>query len=189
VPVETLDWVSTQVVLNGQTIAYTIYVLAILSVMGWFAFRVTRVDPGDGVNPRLFWGYFALLIVAGVSLHLLTRYTIPWKEVDIQSAHLTPDQTFNIRVADHKFEFPRDQLVIKKGQYVRFDVRSADLTYGFGLFRPDNSMLFQMQVVPGHANQIIWLFDEPGTYTVRSTEYSGPEGVGMIKKDAVVVTQ
>jgi cytochrome c oxidase subunit 2 len=129
------------------------------------------------------------VVAAGVSLHLLTRYTIPWKEVDIRSAQITPDQTFNIQMADHQFKFPSEKLVIKRGQFVRFDVRSADLTYGFGLFRPNNSMLFQMQVVPGHANQIVWRFDEPGTFTVRSTEYSGPEGIDMIKKDAVVVTQ
>ena len=55
-----------------------------------------------------------------------------------------------------------------------FTVTSSDLTYGFGLFRPDNSMLFQMQVVPGHRNDILWQFDKPGVYTIRSTEYSGP---------------
>jgi len=188
-PAEVLSRVSTQMVLNGQTVAYTIYVLAIFSVMGWFAYRVTRTNPGDGVRPRWFWTFFVMLVIAGVSLHLLTHYTIPWKEVDIRSAEITPDQSFNIRVANHQFHFPADKLVIKKGQYVRFDVRSDDLTYGFGLFRPNNSMLFQMQVVPGHSNQIVWHFDEPGTFTVRSTEYSGPNGVDMIKKDAVVVTQ
>ena len=57
-----------------------------------------------------------------------------------------------------------------------------DLTYGFGLFRPDNSMVFQMQVVPGHRNDILWQFDRPGVYTIRSTEYSGPAGIGDGRK-------
>ena len=65
---------------------------------------------------------------------------------------------------------------------------SADLTYGFGLFRADHSMLFQMQVVPGHTNDILWQFDKPGVYTIRSTEYSGPAGLDMTVKDAVVVS-
>ena len=26
-------------------------------------------------------------------------------------------------------------------------------------------MLFQMQVVPGHVNDILWQFDRPGVYT------------------------
>ena len=46
-------------------------------------------------------------------------------------------------------------------------------------------MLFQMQVVPGHRNDVLWHFDHPGVYTIRSTEYSGPKGVVMIVKDAV----
>jgi cytochrome c oxidase subunit 2 len=48
-------------------------------------------------------------------------------------------------------------------------------------------MLFQMQVVPGHRNDILWYFDKPETYTIRSTEYSGPRGVFMIEKDVVKV--
>jgi cytochrome c oxidase subunit 2 len=48
-------------------------------------------------------------------------------------------------------------------------------------------MMFQMQVIPGHLNDILWQFDKPGVYSIRSTEYSGPEGVHMIEKDAVVV--
>jgi len=82
---------------------------------------------------------------------------------------------------------PSEKLHIHVGEKVLFDVTSNDLTYGFGLFRSDNSMLFQMQVVPGHRNDILWQFNQSGVYTIRSTEYSGPKGVFMIEKDAVEV--
>ncbi len=49
-------------------------------------------------------------------------------------------------------------------------------------------MLFQMQVVPGHRNDIMWEFLQPGIYTIRSTEYSGPKGAQMILNDVVEVT-
>jgi cytochrome c oxidase subunit 2 len=77
---------------------------------------------------------------------------------------------------------------IRCHEKVLFKVTSNDLTYGFGLFRKDNSMVFQMQVVPGHMNDILWQFDKEGVYYIRSTEYSGPKGVDMIVKDAVVVS-
>ena len=48
-------------------------------------------------------------------------------------------------------------------------------------------MLFQVQVVRGHRNDVLWQFDKPGVFTIRSTEYSGPKGVFMIVKDAVEV--
>jgi cytochrome c oxidase subunit 2 len=49
-------------------------------------------------------------------------------------------------------------------------------------------MVFQMQVLPGHLNDLLWVFDRAGVYSIRSTEYSGPAGIGMIVPDAVVVT-
>ena len=88
---------------------------------------------------------------------------------------------------DHEFILPSDKLIIECNDLVNFEVTSNDLTYGFGLFRQDNSMLFQMQVVPGHRNDILWKFEKSGTYTIRSTEYSGPKGISMIVKDAVQV--
>jgi cytochrome c oxidase subunit 2 len=107
--------------------------------------------------------------------------------MDLNRHEITADKTFNITVANHKFILPEEEMIINTGDIVVFDVTSHDLTYGFGLFRQDNSMLFQMQVVPGHRNDIMWRFVNPGVYTIRSTEYSGPKGVAMIEKDVVKV--
>jgi cytochrome c oxidase subunit 2 len=63
------------------------------------------------------------------------------------------------------------------------------VTYGFGVFRGDGSMVFQMQVLPGRENRIVWTFDAAGTYDVRSTEYSGPRHSEMHVPDAIRVTQ
>jgi cytochrome c oxidase subunit 2 len=179
--------VDSTTVLWGQTLAYTFYVLAIIAVMGWFARRVTREGPSV-VRPAFFYAFVGLLVALGVTLHLVTYFTIPWKEMDMHRASITPDKVFEIGVADHTFQLPAEKLQIACHDKVLFNVSSKDLTYGFGLFRPDHSMVFQMQVVPGHRNDILWQFDRPGTYSIRSTEYSGPAGVGMIVKDAVVVS-
>ncbi|MBK7689258.1 MAG: hypothetical protein IPJ35_09795 [Elusimicrobia bacterium] len=50
-------------------------------------------------------------------------------------------------------------------------------------------MLFQMQVLPGHRNDLLWHFEVPGLYTIRSTEYSGPKGIQMIEKDVIEVVE
>ncbi len=175
-------------VLWGQTLAYTFYVLAILAVMAWFAKRVTEAGESRSVKPALFYSFVTLLIVIGVSLHFITYYTIPWKPMDMHRQRITPDKVFNITVASHRFQLPSEKLHIACNDKVLFNVTSSDLTYGFGLFRPDHSMVFQMQVVPGHRNDILWQFDRPGVYTIRSTEYSGPAGIDMTLKDVVVVS-
>ncbi len=180
--------VDSQVVLWGQTVAYTCYAIAILAMMGWFGFKVTKQSKSEYKAPnRLFYIFVSFLIVAGVSLHIITFNTIPWSPLDLHRAEIKADKVFNISVANHEFKLPSEKLVIKQGEKAMFKVTSEDLTYGFGLFREDNSMVFQMQVVPGHVNDILWHFENPGIYSIRSTEYSGPKGAQMIVKDAVVV--
>ena len=178
--------VDSSTVLWGQTLAYTFYVLAIMALMAWFAIHVTR-EGEHKVKPVLFHSFVGFLVVCGVSLHIITYNTIPWAPLDLNRAAIRADREFAITVENHKFTLPSDRLTVACNEKVRFNVVSKDLTYGFGLFRPDNSMVFQMQVVPGHVNDILWQFDRPGVYSIRSTEYSGPAGIGMIVPDVVVV--
>lgn len=178
--------VDSNIVLYGQALAYTFYCIVILLLMGWFGYKVTR-GKGKGVKPSVFYTFVTFLTVLGVSLHIITYMTIPWSPIDLNRSDYTPDRTFKISMADHKFYLPDEKLIINCNELVLFDVESKDLTYGFGLFRDDHSMLFQMQVVPGHRNDILWKFDTPGIYSIRSTEYSGPKGVFMIEKDVVEV--
>ena len=110
------------------------------------------------VNPVLFYTFVGFLTVLGVSLHIITYNTIPWAEMDLNRHEITADKTFDIDVANHEFLLPAEKMIVEVGEIVVFDVTSKDLTYGFGLFRKDNTMLFQMQVVPGHRNDIMWKF-------------------------------
>jgi cytochrome c oxidase subunit 2 len=181
--------VDSKVVLFGQTLGYTLFSIAIILVVLWIARGLTRKGKGGGVKPAFFFTFVALLTVLGVSLHLITMKTIPWVEPDLHRARIQPDKVVNIQVENHEFLLPKERIVVHVGEMVLFDVRSADLTYGFGVFRPDNTMVFQMQVVPGHKNDVLWEFVEPGLYTIRSTEYSGPKGVGMIVEDAIQVLE
>lgn len=179
--------VDSQVVLHGQTIAYTCYAIVIILLVAWFGYKISRPAKESKVSNALFYSFAAMLIVLGVSLHIITYNTIPWASMDLNRADIKPDKVYNITVVNHQFILPAEKMVITAGEKAMFKVSSADLTYGFGLFRQDNSIVFQMQVVPGHRNDILWKFDYPGVYTIRSTEYSGPKGAQMIIKDAVEV--
>ena len=179
--------IDSKMVLTGQTLAYTFYCIVIILLVLWFSIRVTGKGKGLQIKPSLFYSFVGFLTVLGVSLHLITYNTIPWAEMDLNRSDYKPDKTFVITVKDHQFILPSETLVINVNDIVLFDVQSEDLTYGFGLFRSDNSMMFQMQVVPGHRNDLLWHFDREGVYTIRSTEYSGPKGVFMIEKDVVHV--
>ena len=179
--------VDSQIVLNGQTIAYSCYAVVIILVMGWFALQITKPGTGSKISHAFFYTFVGFLVVLGVSLHIVTYNTIPWAPMDINRAEIKPDKVFNITVENHQFILPSEKLVINVGEKALFDVTSNDLTYGFGVFRSDNSMIMQMQVVPGSRNDILWQFNTVGVYTIRSTEYSGPKGAQMILKDVIEV--
>ena len=155
--------------------------------MAWFGYKITRTGKSNVVKPALFYTFVGFLTVLGVSLHIITYNTIPWTPVDLNRGDYNPDKTFEITMQNHEFHLPSETLIIDCNDLVLFDVTSKDLTYGFGVFRQDNSMVFQMQVVPGHRNDILWKFEKSGLYTIRSTEYSGPRGIFMILQDAVEV--
>jgi cytochrome c oxidase subunit 2 len=181
--------VNSELVLNGQTYAYTIYAIVVILFILGFGYQVTKPGKAGVLKTRLFVVLVVCLTVLGVSLHITTSKTIPWVPMDLNRADIKPDKVFNITVEKHQFQLPADKLEMKKGEIVVFDVTSNDLTYGFGIFRQNKTMVCQMQVVPGHKNDLMWKFEESGTYTIRSTEYSGPEGHQMILKDVVIVNE
>jgi len=179
--------VDPSVVLNGQTIAYTLYAMVMLLLMAWFGYQITRGGKGNFIKPAIFYSFVTFLVILGVSLHIVTHETIPWKPIDLNRSEYKADKVFDISIRDHEFILPSETLSIDKGDLVLFNVTSDDLTYGFGLFRQDNTMLFQMQVLPGHVNDILWKFERPEVLSIRSTEYSGWKGYNMYKKDVVIV--
>lgn len=181
--------VDSELVLNGQTYAYTIYAIVVILFILGFGYMITKPGKAGVLKTSLFTVLVVFLTVLGVSLHITTNKTIPWVSMDLNRSNITPDKVFSITVEKHQFKLPEEKLEMKVGEIVVFDVTSKDLTYGFGIFRQNNTMVCQMQVVPEHKNDLMWKFEEPGIYTIRSTEYSGPKGHQMIVKDVIIVNK
>jgi len=176
-------------ILSTLKLVYTIYALAAISIIGWYAYRITRDGESKGVvRPVYFWSYAGVLVILGTGLHFLTFNVVPWVPMDLDRANIKAEKTFKIRYEKHKIDLDEKQMQVPCGKYVVFDAYSNDLTYGFGIFRQDNTMVAQMQVVPDNGNDLMWIFHKNGTYNIRSTEYSGPKGSQMIIEDAIVVS-
>ncbi len=131
--------------------------------------------------------WLGILAVVFVIVNVITLSPlVPWQKWMLWSRP-TPEASFHVNFRDYQIILPSDGIQVKAGQFVEFVATSDDVTYGLGVFRKDGKMLFQMQVVPGHENRIIWRFDDPGWYDVRSTEYSGPRHPFMFVADAIHV--
>jgi len=98
-----------------------------------------------------------------------------------------PVQTVSVHVENYTFYLPDNPVVLPLDEPVEFVITSGDVTYGFGVFRQDGTMVFQLQVLPGYLNRLVWIFDAPGLYTIRSTEYAGPNTPYMVMTDAIQV--
>lgn len=131
--------------------------------------------------------WFGVLILVALVVNAVTLSPlVPWQRWLFWSRP-TPDEQVSIEFEDYQIKLPAERIEVKAGEFVEFVATSQDVTYGFGVFRPDGSMVFQMQVIPGHENRIVWKFDHPGTYDVRSTEYSGPRHPQMLVENAIQV--
>ena len=176
-------------VLATLKLVYGTYAFIAISLIGWFGYRITKPKNDDtGPKPALFWTYVAVLAVVGTGLHFLTYAAVPWVPIDLNRANIEADTVFDITYEDHQMSFSNFPMQVGCGEHVVFNATSNDLTYGFGIFRTDHTMVAQMQVVPQSRNDLMWKFEKNGTYYVRSTEYSGPKGAKMIAQNAIVVT-
>lgn len=133
------------------------------------------------------WLYVLIAMFVVVNVITLSPL-VPWQKWLLWSDP-EPQASYTVEFENYEIQMPASGMQAKAGEYVEFTAHSADVTYGFGVFRKDGTMVFQMQVLPGHENQIVWKFDTPGSYDVRSTEYSGPRHSEMFYPDAISVTQ
>ena len=176
-------------VLATLKVVYTIYAFVAISLIAWFGYCLTRSgEQKEGAKSIVFWVYVAILVIVGTGLHFLTYNVIPWVSTDLNRADIKASKTFTINYKNHKMSFSELPMQVDCNTYVVFDANSEDLTYGFGIFRDDHTLVSQMQVVPQSKNDLMWKFGKNGTYYVKSTEYSGPKGAFMIQKDAIVVS-
>jgi len=171
---------------------YGIYFLLVSMFLIWFIFKVRRKggggkeEPESGIDKREI-GFFAILVTVVIVVHVVTLSNwVPWQKWRLWS-NPTPVKQFDIEVGDYKFHFPEKPMIVKTGQFVEFDLTSTDVTYGFGVFRQNGTMVFNLQVIPGYTNRYVWNFSEPGYYDVRSTEYSGSEHSTMFERNAIHV--
>ncbi|HEY72806.1 MAG: hypothetical protein DRJ03_19680 [Chloroflexi bacterium] len=131
--------------------------------------------------------WLGVLIAIFIVFNIVTLSPlVPWQKWMLWSDQ-TPDERIAVEFQDYEIRLPAEGVEVKTGELVEFVATSNDVTYGLGVFRKGGTMVFQMQVVPGHENKITWKFDEPGLYDIRSTEYSGPRSPEMFVEDAIQV--
>ena len=113
--------------------------------------------------------FFWTLLVLGIVIAFSTTQMLPYAAT--KGATLTTD--IPVQVIGHQWYWEIDKQNAKQGDTVVFNVTSADVNHGMGIYDEDLRLLDQTQAMPGYDNKLRFTFDKPGEYTLMCMEYCG----------------
>lgn len=86
-----------------------------------------------------------------------------------------------VRVVGGQFYWSLSPDTFRQGEHVVFDVTSADVNHGFGLYDPDGRLIGSVQAMPGYHNRLAVTLEQAGRYTIACFEYCGLDHHVMIR--------
>jgi cytochrome c oxidase subunit 2 len=87
-----------------------------------------------------------------------------------------------VRVVGGQFYWSLSPDTFRRGERVVFDVTSADVNHGFGLYDPDGRLIGSVQAMPGYHNRLAVTFERAGRYTIACFELCGLDHHLMIRE-------
>jgi cytochrome c oxidase subunit 2 len=111
-------------------------------------------------------GWMVVVVVLLVALLFGTIFFIPYNE-----SIGADGQVVTVEARQFAWEIRPDTIVA--GRPVEFQTTAIDVNHGFGVYDDDYTFLFQIQVIPGRTSNVVYTFDDPGTYQVLCMEFCG----------------
>jgi cytochrome c oxidase subunit II len=127
--------------------------------------------------------FFLALIVLGVGVTAATLVPFP-----IPNQHASSQARRAVKAVGRQWFWELSPGPIKVGVPVEFQVTSADVNHGFGIYDRSGRLLAQTQAMPGITNRLVYTFTQPGKYRVLCLEYCGLAHHGMILEFDVIGT-
>ncbi|HVB12904.1 MAG TPA: hypothetical protein VNE86_07200 [Nitrososphaerales archaeon] len=155
----------------------------LITILAFVALFLSTRKPDDTdkhslANYEKHWTVMIIIIFAVFSISTLTLLPYPYAHanvvptmtVDVQAQQfswcLSPAGTWGGSSCVSPYKIP-------VGSTVLFEVRSLDVTHGFGVYDSSGAILFQVQVMPNFTNSVLYQFAKSGTYYVRCLEFCG----------------
>lgn len=119
-----------------------------------------------------------LLIIVPVIGYTLTQMPYP-------SAKISSQATKSVNAVGHQWYWEISDLTAKVGDPVMYNVTSADVNHGFGVYDADLNVIAQTQAMPGYTNELLVSYPRPGKYRILCLEYCGLAHHAMISEITV----
>ncbi|MBP7142610.1 MAG: hypothetical protein KBA71_11935 [Opitutaceae bacterium] len=123
--------------------------------------------------------WFVFLLVGLIGTFLASLPFFPYMRT---AAALQPAMRVPVEAWQFLFIMP-DQLPVN--QRIIFEVKTPDVTHGFGIYAPDGQLIAQTQAMPDYVNYLDVTFRKPGRYFVRCLEFCGM-GHPIMQKEITV---
>jgi cytochrome c oxidase subunit 2 len=130
------------------------------------------------VGYRLRRGWLVLLAMLGVATVGTSMFFLPYAEGG------RPHEI--VKVTGGQFYWSMSRPTFEQDTRLRFDVTSADVNHGFGIYDPDGEMIGSVQAMPGYHNQLDITLSKRGRYLVACLEFCGIDHHRMIRNFEVV---
>ena len=128
------------------------------------------------------WVFLALIALGvGVTAATLAPFPIP-------NQHAPAPARQVVKVVGTQWAWRLSPGPIQAGVPVQFQVGSADVNHGFGIYDASGRLLAQTQAMPGIINRLVYTFPQPGKYRVLCLEYCGLAHHGMSVEFDVIGT-
>ena len=158
---------STAVVIG---VAYAVTVLLGSVVALALARTATRTAHTDhGKLARRENGWLVVVLVLLVSLLLSTIWLTPYGDGEEAAAA----GRSVVEVTGAQFAWTVAPREVKAGDRIEFRIRAADVSHGFGLYDPDDKLVFQVQAIPDELQKEFATLTKPGVYRVVCLEFCG----------------
>lgn len=157
----------------GILIGYTALSLIGITI-GLIVFRSTRVGfrvrsvRRQALERReTLWGLavivFLLAVLGG------TIFQVPYFE-DTKAASAGQQQ---LKITGRQFAWTINPPRVRAGVETVVELRSADVSHAVGFYNPDDTLVQQVNILPGKVQRFTITFEHPGTYTLRCLEFCG----------------
>ena len=119
-----------------------------------------------------------LLVIVPVIGYTLTQMPYP-------NAKISAQATKHVNAIGHQWYWEINDLTAKVGEPVMYNVTSADVNHGFGVYDEDLNVIAQTQAMPGYANKLLVSYPKPGKYRILCLEFCGLAHHAMISEITV----
>ena len=123
-------------------------------------------------------GWLVVVLVLLVSLLLSTIWLTPYGDEEDAAAA----GTRVVDVTGAQFAWTVEPRQANVGERIEFRIRSTDVSHAFGLYDPDDRLVFQVQAIPDELQKEYATLTKPGVYRIICLEFCGVAHHAMLSR-------